>query len=202
MEGDAMKRAYYNEPLKAPRGDVIPTLTAVKAVNLNATVKSRLILEKALRQCGLAAPGPSIKVTVAVRKILVSMLTEIDSPFSASLRARAASAVGQFGIKEATGIVRRIALDETEDLSTRVGAVGSYLRLKGVAAAKDLNTLLVSKAWQVRASAYTEVLNSPSWGLRSIGEERFKREHNAKVKAYVTQRVYAVRAEGSTADDE
>ena len=196
-----MKRAYYNEPLKAPRGDVIPKLTAVKAANLNATVKSRLTLEKDLRRCGLGAPGPSIKVTAAVRKILISMLTEIDSPFSASLRASAARAVGQLGIKEATGTVRRIALDETEDLLTRVGAVGSYLRLKGLAAAKDLNTLLGSKAWQVRASAYTEILNNPSLELRSIGEERFKRERNSKVKAYVARRVYAVRAEGSTTDD-
>ena len=197
-----MKRAYYNEPLKAPRGDAVPKLTPVRTVTLRATVRTRLTLEKELRVCGLAPPGPSIQVTASMRKILVSMLAEVDSPLSASLRARAAGAAGKLGIKEATSALRRIALDEAEDLSTRVGAVSSYLQLKGAAAARDLDTLLGSKSWQVRASAYAQVLKDPSWELRSIGEARFKRERNARVKGYVARRVYSVRAEGSTADDE
>ena len=130
------------------------------------------------------------------------MLTELDSPLSASLRARAAGAAGKLRIKEATSSLRRIALDEADDLTTRIAAVTSYLQLRGSATATDVKSLLCSRAWQLRATVYAHILNDPSEMTREIGEARFKRERNVKVRSYVSRRVKSVRSAESTQDDD
>jgi hypothetical protein len=196
-----MKRAYYNEPLKAPRGDYVPRLAATKVRTLNATVRTRLALERELRLCGLTKPESSALMTAAARQVLVTMLREVDSPLSASLRARAAAMAGKLGLKRAAGVLRRIALDEGEDLATRFGAVTSYLEIAGAVATADLETLLASRCWQVRATAFAYALGNPSERLRAIGERRWKRERNGRVKQYVARRLNTVRVTGSTAED-
>ena len=82
--------AYYNEPTAAPKGDSIPKLKPIDKKKLGNLVNTRLELESNLRVCGLDKSKGTIKTTSAYRKVLMSMLAELDSPLSASLRSRVA----------------------------------------------------------------------------------------------------------------
>ena len=112
----------------------------------------------------------------------------------------AAVAAGGLRVKGAAAPLRRIALDEGEDLATRVGAARSYLQLSGKQVAKSLTALLAAKAWQVRATAYATVMNGESRTLRSVAKTRFARERNAKVRQFVTRRVHGLRTADSTSE--
>jgi hypothetical protein len=130
------------------------------------------------------------------------MLKEKDSPLSASLRMRATAMLGPAGVKAAAPLLRRIALDENDDLATRFGAVGSYLRLAGDRGIATFRTLVRSPQPLIRAAAMTQAMNGRSSRLRGNAEAAFAAERNQSVKAYVRQRVGALRGEKSTGEDE
>jgi hypothetical protein len=192
-------RLVLNEPTLERTGDKVPALARLNLKALGPTVGARLILERDLRVCGLARPGPSIRVTAAIRQVLLTMLEETDSPFSASLRMRAAALAGPLDVKKAAPRLRRIALDEDEDLATRLGAVRSYLRLAGRAPA--LRELLHARQWQVRALAYAEAMKAEGSTLQAIAAKELRRERNENVRLYVARRVNAVRTQDSTGSD-
>jgi HEAT repeat protein len=195
------KRPVYNEPLRARHGDVVPERLPISPKQLDVTVRARLELERNLRLCGLSKATPSTVPAARVRGIVLAMLDEIDSPLSASLRARAAALAGPLGIKKAATTLRRMALDEADDLATRLAAVQSYTHLAGAGAVSVLPKILTSKTWQVRAAAYTAAMNSASPALRAAGAKRFKVERNTMVRAHVARFVSSVREESATAKD-
>lgn len=196
------KLPIYNEPMPTRRGDVIPKMKAVAVQRLGESVRARLALEPRLRrQCGLAKPEPQIHSTAIVRALLVTMLRESDSPLAASLRARAAALVGPMGAKNALPILARIAVDESDDLATRLGAVRSYFHLGDARGRSVPLKLFASKSWQVRACAYVAALNGRSAGLRTTAEQRFKAERHPMVTAYVSRHVAAVLGQNATAKD-
>ena len=61
---------YFNEPIRIPKGDIIPKLKPVRKKSLGPFVVTRLELEKNLRICGLAKEGELFKVTPTTRKVL------------------------------------------------------------------------------------------------------------------------------------
>jgi hypothetical protein len=195
------KRAVYNEPLPVRTGDVFPKTPRVALQRIGATVRARLTLERKLRLvCGLAKPEPSIARTAHIRRLLLTMLDESDSPLSASLRARAAALAGPFGLRNAAPKLGRIAADESEDLATRLGAVQSYFSFSEERGAAVLRKVLASKTWQVRACAYVEVLNSGSAALREVAFRRLETERDTMV-SYVRRFAPSAFAASSTTQD-
>jgi hypothetical protein len=97
--------------------------------------------------------------------------------------------------------LRTLAVDETEDLSTRLGAVRSYLSLAGKRAEKELPRLLSSKTWQVRAVAYVQALTSAQTSHKSLAEKTFRKEKPGRVKDFVARRVPALAVSGATSED-
>ena len=92
--------AKYNEPGKSSRGDRVPKLVQISARALEPVVRARLEVENTLRVCGNER-APAFRFTARHQQALVAMLRETDSPVSASLRARAAAAVGPLKIAKA-----------------------------------------------------------------------------------------------------
>lgn len=193
-------RLIYNEPTIKRPGDIVPALAAVNIKALGPTVGARLILERELRICGLAKAGRPIQPTTVIRRVLLAMLGETDSPLSASLRLRAAAVAGRFTVRSAVSRLRRIALDEDEDLSTRLAAVGSYLELARNGASV-LRMLLRSRYWQIRACAYVSAMTAGTSTLRAIAQKRLPNERNDQVRSYVARCVDSVRTENSTGSD-
>ena len=191
----------YNEPLIQPEGDVVPKLKSVRTATLGPRVAIRLNLEKSLRLCGLAKPGKSIRISPATRGVLLAMLREFDSPLSASLRARVAHAAGALKLTGAADVLRSIALDESEDLSTRIGAVRSCLQLGGHRSDNGLSKFLASRTWQVRAVAYVEALRSDDPARRAYAEKTFQRERPGRVKEFVGRRLPGLVGFSATAED-
>jgi hypothetical protein len=194
-------RLVFNEPTIKRPPDIVPTLAAVNVKALGAIVGARLILERELRICGLAKAGRPIQPTTAIRRVLLAMLAETDSPLSASLRMRAAAVAGPFKVRNAVPRLRRIALDEDEDLSTRLGAVRSYLHLAGRNGAAALRILLHSRYWPIRACAYGSAMMSGISSLRAIAQKQLPNERSDKVRSYVARYVDSVRTENSTGSD-
>ena len=192
----------YNEPIITPRGDKIPKIKPLQRKTLSPLAIARLELETNLRICGLTMEKASIKTTSLHQKVLRLMLKEFDSPMSASFRSRSAAVAGPLKLKDVSSTLCNIALDESEDLATRIGAITSYLQLNGKYASKILPKLLHSKSWQVRATSYTQSMNSNLVSLKTIAEGSFKREKNPKVKNYVNHRVYHVRTKQSTIEQQ
>ena len=191
----------YNEPLLQPEGDVVPKLKSVRTATLGPRVSIRLNLEKSLRLCGLAKPGKSIRVSSAMRGVLLAMLREVDSPLSASLRARVAHAAGSLKLKDAADVLRNLALDESEDLSTRIGAVRSCLQLAGRRGDNGLSRFLASRTWQVRAVAYVHALRSDDLARKAYAEKAFQRERPGRVKEFVGRRLPGLAGFSATAED-
>ena len=117
------KRPVYNEPVIRRSRDVVPRLRGVSLARIESPVRIRLTLEQNLRVCGLAKPSRRrMPLNAQTHRVVLAMLSEADSPLSASLRARAAVLAGALNIKAAAPVLGRIAADETEDLATRIGA--------------------------------------------------------------------------------
>jgi hypothetical protein len=196
----AIKRsAYYNEPRTARRGDRMPKLAPTVPRGLDRLVRARLEVESALRVCGNER-GPAFRLRAGHLQVLVAMLSEADSPLSASLRARAAAAAGPLKLSKAAPALRAIALNEDEDLLTRLNAVGSYIQIRGRRAAEDVKTLLRSQDPMVRASVYVAALNASDM-LAEIAERRFRAERDSRVKTHVARRVPRLRDSGLTKAD-
>jgi hypothetical protein len=196
------KRPVYNEPTPVRTRDIVPKTPRIATQRLNATVRTRLTLERRLRRvCGLAKPGPSIVANAQIRRLMLTMLDEADSPMSASLRARVAEIAGALGVTQGAPKLGRIAANEDEDLATRLGAVQSYFTLTEGRASAVLHKVLASKVWQVRACAYSQVLNGRFTSLREFALNRFKREKNAAVSAYVRRFAATALADNATTKD-
>jgi hypothetical protein len=190
-----------NEPAPKRPGDLIPVLGRTKRAALGTLVKARLTLEADLRACGLSKPTRSQAPTAGIRKVLLAMLTETDSPFSASLRMRAAERLGPMGARIAIPQLRKIAFDEDDDLATRLGALRSYLRLAGDGGATTLRSLFQSRTPQIRTAAYVESMTGDVNRLKTIAEQHFAAERNHRVRLSVRQRVEAIRSQSSTDAD-
>lgn len=195
-------RLVLNEPAIKRPGDMVPALKRVRVAGLGLIIGTRLRLESDLRVCGLAKPGRSRPLTSAGRKVLLAMLREKDSPLSASLRMRATAHLGPAGVKAAAPLLRRIALDESDDLATRLGAVSSYFQLAQDQGVATFLTLVRSPLPLIRAASMAEAVNSRSRRLRDTGQSALAAERNDQVKAYVRYRVKMLRGEKTTGVDE
>jgi hypothetical protein len=191
--------AKYNEPGKSSRGDRVPKLVQISARALEPVVRARLEVENTLRVCGNER-APAFRFTARHQQALVAMLRETDSPVSASLRARAAAAVGPLKIAKAAPLLRAMALDDDEDLLTRVNAAGSYLQIRGRLAAGELTSLLRAKHPLVRATFYVAALDAEP-ALAEAAARRFKSERDARIKGYVLHRVPSLEARAYTDPD-
>jgi len=193
------RRTYYNEPFPDV-ADRIPDLPDVEPKTLPATVQTRLFLESELRVCGLTRPTPGSSFTASQRRVLLTMLREADSPLSASLRLRATAAAGAARLTEAIPQLRSMALDDDEDLSTRLAAIDSYVSLAQVDSSRDVAKLLQSGASVIRHMTYVSVArHAPN--LTPLALEYFARENDPAFRT-VVQRKTGFAAEGdSTVED-
>src|SRR5437016_2643052 len=133
----------YNEPLEVVWRDVVPASAKVRPERLGAAVQARIQLESELRVCGLE-PQDRLKrpqFTPVHLRVLVRMLSETDSPLSASLRAAAAATAGPLKLAEAAPVLRSMAVNEKEDRRTRIHAIDSYISLAGKGTARDLSAI-------------------------------------------------------------
>lgn len=178
----------YNEPAVARRGDRLPTTAPVLIDRLSAVVRARLDLERQLRTCGNRPIGQSFHFTATHARVLIQMLSELDSPLSADLRARAAGVVGPLRLERAVPILRRIALDEDDDLQTRLNAANSLILLHPRNIAGDVQKLLESKEPLLRATVYVATVRSVDPRLRKLAEERYANETNRSVRRHVALR--------------
>jgi hypothetical protein len=191
--------AIYNEPLSSPRGDLTPKTASIKRID--KMVKARLELERHLRICGNPPTRP-FRLTAAHSRVLLAMLSENDSPMSASLRARAAGVAGEVKLRRAAPILAQMALDEKEDLQTRINAAGSYISFGGHAGSAATSRLLRVKDTLVRAAAYVAAMKVADTRLVALAERQFKRERNRRVQAMVTRRIPRVGKLAATRSDE
>lgn len=191
--------AVYNEPRKSSRSDRVPKLAHISARALGPIVRARLEIEHMLRLCGNDR-SPALRFRAAHQQALVAMLREADSPMSASLRAHAAAAAGPLRLVKALPVLRAMALDDEEDLLTRVNAAGSYVQIRGRRAVEELAALLRARHPLVRATIYVAALKSEP-ALADAAARRFKTERDARLKAYVLRRVPALQTRGATDAD-
>lgn len=185
----ARQTPRYNEPLPRPRGDRVPRVPTVGPRRLERVVRARLELERSLRECANGPTRRPLSLTAAHRTALLAILSETDSPLAASLRARAAAVVGPMKLEQAAPALRRMVLDEGDDLQTRLNAAGSYLTIRGRAAVRDIPLLLRSREPAVRAAVYLGALRSPVSQLVEAARGRFVKESDARVRAMVSRRL-------------
>jgi hypothetical protein len=191
----------YNESVVMPRGDRVPAGIDVAKVKLGRTIRVRFELERLLRQCANQPVDKPIRLTDLHVKVLLAMLTEHDSPLSASLRAAAAGLVGAAGITEAAPLLRRMALDDAEDPLTRANAADSFIRLGGRVASADVTRLLDKGSPRIQAAVCIAALESGNDRLVALAESWYsKRDHDA-VSERVQRRVPRLRNRDKTADD-
>jgi hypothetical protein len=191
--------AHYNEPRRSSRADRVPKLAQIQTRVLSPIVRARLEMERTLRICG-NDQTPALRFSAAHKQSLIAMLREADSPKSASLRARAAAAVGPLKLARAASPLRAMVMNDEEDLQTRINAVSSYVLIRGRRAAGELSTLLRAKHPLVRATIYINALRSER-ALADVAARRFKSERDTRLKAYVLRRLPALQAQGATEAD-
>jgi hypothetical protein len=126
------------------------------------------------------------------------MLSEIDSPLSASLRAAAAAVAGPLKLTEATPLLRSMAVDEKEDRRTRLHAIESYISLGGASAARDLRIILRSRDPLAKSSALVAALRTGEPDLTKVAHAHLQRERNAGVRTLVSRRVSGINMETAT----
>jgi hypothetical protein len=189
----------YNEPVRSPRGDVVP---AVKRITrLPPMVKARLEIELELRRCGLEPRKRPFRYTRAHKTVLVKLLSEFDAPKTASLRARAAGVAGPLKLTEAAAHLRSIALDNDEDFATRFHAITSYVKLRPESSMPFVARLLRSKDAWIRAVTQVAALRSTDQKVAAIGRSGWTRERNQRVQRWVVGRVPSMVASDRTARD-
>jgi len=190
----------YNEPLEAAWRDVVPAAAKVRPERLGAAVQARIELESGLRVCGVEPQSRlgTLQFTPVHRRVLVRMLSETDSPLSASLRAAAAAAAGPLKLTEAAPVLRSMAVDEKEDRRTRLHAIESYISLGAASAARDLGAILRSRDPLARSSALVAALRTDAPHLTKIAHAHLQREKDAGIRALVSRRVSGLNMETAT----
>jgi hypothetical protein len=191
----------YNEPVVARHGDRLPSPATVPVARLSAVVKARLELERHLRVCGNRPLGPPFHFTVTHARVLIRMLSELDSPLSAGLRARAAGVVGALRLERAVPLLRRIAIDEDDDIQTRLNAASSLILLRPRGIAGDVAKLLESTDARLRATVYVAAVTSDDPRLRTLAEERYAKEKDRTVLRHVALRAPWLQSVSQTRDD-
>jgi HEAT repeat protein len=190
----------YNEPLEVAWRDVAPAAARIRPERLGAAVQARMDLESGLRVCGVEPQARlgTLQFTSVHRRVLVRMLSETDSPLSASLRAAAAAAAGPLKLTEAAPVLRKMAVDEKEDRRTRLHAIESYISLGGASAARDLAAILRSRDPLARSSALVAALRTDAPPLVKIARAHLQREKDAGIRALVSRRVSGLNMETAT----
>jgi hypothetical protein len=190
----------YNEPVEAAGRDVMPASARVRPERLGAAVHARLMLESQLRICGVQPKETikSVEFGPAHRKVLVRMLSEVDSPLSASLRSAAAAAAGRLRLAEAAPLLRAMATDENEDARTRLHAIDSYIALAGAKAARDLKAILSSSDPVARSTALIAALRTNLPQLAKLAHAHLQKEKDAGVRTRVVRNVSALNMETTT----
>lgn len=190
----------YNEPLEVAWRDVVPAAARIRPERLGAAVQARIELESRLRVCGVEPQSGlgTLQFTAVHRRVLVRMLSEADSPLSASLRAAAAAAAGPLKLTEAGPVLRGMAVDEKEDRRTRLHAIESYISLGGASVARDLSAILRSRDPLARSSALVGALRTGAPRLAKIAHAHLQREKNAGIRALVSRRVSGLNMETAT----
>lgn len=190
----------YNEPLEAVRKDVVPAAAKIRPERFGAAVQARIELELGLRVCGVEPQSrlETFQFTHVHRRVLVRMLSETDSPLSASLRAAAAAAAGPLKLTEAASVLRRMAVDEKEDRRTRLHAIESYISLGLASTARDLGRILRSRDPLARSSALIAALRTDTPHLIKIARAHLHREKDAGIRALVSRRVSTVNMGAAT----
>lgn len=189
----------YNEPLAESPNDLTPKVAP--AVGLDALVKVRLELEDMLRCCGNDQSAP-LEFGALHAKVFVAMVSESDSPLSASLRAQAAGVVGHLKIDDAKPILKTMAMDEKEDLRARLNAIGSYIQLSGFTAASEVRQLFQDNSMLVRSVSYLVSMKSPDSQLAALAEREFKKEKSPRVRSMVTRQFPERNTESMTQADD
>ena len=191
---------FYNEPLDTAWRDAVPVAARIRPERLGAAVQARIELESGLRMCGAEPQNRmgTLQFTSVHRRVLVRMLSEIDSPLSASLRAAAAAVAGPLKLTEATPLLRSMAVDEKEDRRTRLHAIESYILLGGASVARDLRIILRSRDPLAKSSALVAALRTGEPNLTKLAHAYFQRERNAGVRALVSRRVSGINMETAT----
>lgn len=191
---------HFNEPVDVVWKDVVPPQARFRPERLGATVQARIELESQFRVCG-ADPQTrrsAIEFTPTHRKVLVLMLSESDSPFSASLRAVAAATAGPLRLTEAARVLRDMAVDENEDRKTRLHAIESYLSLAPAGTARDLATILRSPDPMARSAALVAAFRTGSAQLMRIAQAHLREEKDAGVRSRVQRRVSVLNMASAT----
>jgi HEAT repeat protein len=185
-----------------PRGDRFPAGVDITKAKLSRTIRVRFELERLLRRCANEPVDKSIRLTDLHVKVLLAMLTEYDSPLSASLRASAAGVVGAAGITEAAPLLRRMALDEGEDPQTRANAADSFIRLGVRVTSADLTRLLDSDSPRINATACIAALESGNDRLVALAETWYRKGDGDEARQRVQRRVPRLRDRQRTSEDD
>jgi len=188
----------YNEPLLKRRNDWSPKLQQIGG--MHPIIKARLELEKTLRMCG-NDPEKPLKIKKTHVKVLLAMLSETDSPLSASLRARSAGIVGFMKIKEAAKILREMALKD-DDIQTRLNAISSFIRISGYATKRDVQQLVKNNNKHIRVVTYIAAMRSSDKRLVEATELLYKKESDEDVRYMVTRRVPKLQSESTAKDND
>lgn len=191
---------HYNEPVEATWKDVVPPSARLRPERFGAALQARMELESQLRVCGADPQSrrTTIQFTPVHRKVLVLMLSESDSPLSASLRAAAAATAGPLKLAEAGPVLRSMAVDENEDRKTRLYAIESYISLAGAGTARDLSTILRSRDPMARTTALVAAFRTASAQLIRAAYAHLQKEKDAGVKTIVQRRVSALNMASAT----
>jgi hypothetical protein len=191
---------FYNEPLDVAWKDISPAAGRLRPERLGAAVQARIELESALRVCGVEPQGRlgTLQFTPVHRRVLVRMLSENDSPLSASLRASAAAAAGPLKLAEAAPVLRSMAVDEKEDRRTRLNAIESYVSLGGAGASRDLSAILRSRDPLARATALVAALRTDSPQLTRIAHAHLEKEKDEGIRLLVSRRVSGLNMDSAT----
>jgi hypothetical protein len=178
-----------NEPRSTRHGDIVPLVEGDPLRSIPPLVQARLELEGHLRLCGLARSAPVLKFGDAHAIVLEKMLHELDSPLSASLRARAAALAGALGLQGLVPNLRAIVLDEQEDAATRVAALGSVVRIGGATEREAVAASLRSADPKIRAAAYGCAAASRVEALGTLAREHAAKESDPGLRSWATRKL-------------
>jgi hypothetical protein len=188
----------YNEPLKEFTGDIVPEFDKVVVPRLDWFVRARLELERKMLVCGVDPRPESLEFTEAHAAVLLVMLHEFDSPFSARLRPQAAIWAGAYKLKEAAPVLHQIMLDDEDDFVTRLNALNSYVGLVGDEAYEVIDKFLASPNPAIRSAAYRVALEERNSRIAELARVRYETEEDQIVRAEVLRHSALLQEHNST----
>jgi hypothetical protein len=188
LDSSADKLPIYNETLKSFSRDIVPRFSEVVVSRLNPLVLARIELEHNMFVCGVEPRPRGLKLNGTHFKVLLEMLEEFDSPSSVRLRAQAAAAAGNYEIRATIPILRKIVLDEDDDLQTRLNAILSFVKMVGDEAYDIIEKVLASPNPSLRMVAYRVALQDPESRIAGLALKRLKKEEDRSVYAAVIRR--------------